>query len=54
MWECGYIVSSRVISEAKGLGFTMCLYPCSLSEEWQGGWKAGVSVWSVSLCTLWK
>lgn len=51
---CGQILS-RAISEAKGLGFTTCLYTCSDSEEWQGGWKAvGVSKKGVSLCTLQK
>lgn len=38
MWGCGHILS-RVIREATGLGFTMCLYPRSDREERQGGWN---------------
>lgn len=49
MWGCGHILA-RMISEAKGLGCTVCLDPCSDSEGWQGGWKAvGMEY---SLCTL--
>lgn len=47
MWGCGHILS-RVIREATGLGFTMCLYPRSDREEQRGGgggWNtAGVGV----------
>lgn len=51
MWGRGHILV-RMISEAKGLGCTMCLYSCSDSEGWQGGWKAvGMEY---SLCILWK
>lgn len=51
MWECGHILV-RMIREAKGFGCTVCLYPCSDREGWQGGWKAvGVEY---SLCPLWK
>lgn len=48
---CGQILS-KAVSEAKGLGFSTCLYTCSESHDWQGGWKAvGVSAQGVSLCT---
>lgn len=36
----------------QGLGFSTCLYTCSESHDWQGGWKAvGVSPKGVSLRT---
>lgn len=54
MWGCGHVLT-RMISEAKGLGCTACLYPCSDGGRWEGGWKSvGIRVWSILLCTLWK